>query len=80
MVIKRPTLLQLAVYELVRPLYIVLIFSVIFWTTLEPYYYFASALFVIFAIGVVINLQQLKALNDKVFTMAYHEITVDILR
>ena len=80
MLIDRPTWLQLAVFELVRPLYIVLIFSVVFWTTLEPYYYFASALFTIFAIGVVVNLRHLKALNDKVFAMAYHSIDLDVLR
>jgi hypothetical protein len=59
MVIKKPTLWELIVIELVRPLYIFLVFSVLFWIFADAYYYFAGALFFVFLIGVIINLVQM---------------------
>lgn len=80
MVIRKPTILELTVKEVIQPLYIFLIFSVVFWFVAEAYYYFASTLFVVFVIGVVINLYQMVLLFDKIFKMAYYEITVYALR
>lgn len=80
MVIKKPTLWELVVIELVRPLYIFLVFSVLFWIFADAYYYFAGALFLVFLIGVIINLVQMVELNNKIFAMAYYEIQVNTLR
>lgn len=51
-----------------------------FWTFAEQYYYFATTLFVVFGIGVIINLVQMVELNNKIFAMAYYEINVNVLR
>ena len=66
--------------EIIQPLYIFLIFSVVFWYVAEAYYYFATTLLVVFIIGVIINLNQIVELFDKIFKMAYYEITVHALR
>jgi len=66
--------------ELIRPLYIFLIFSVLFWTFAEGYYYFAATLFVVFLIGVIINLVQMVELSNKIFSMAFYEIQLNTLR
>jgi len=80
MVIRKPTILELTIKEVIQPLYIFLIFSVLFWYIAEAYYYFATTLLVVFIIGVVINLYQMVLLFDKIFKMAYYEITVNALR
>lgn len=72
MVIRKPTLLELILFEVIKPLYIFLIFSVLFWFFAEAYYYFATTLMVVFLIGVVINLFQMVELNNKIFAMAYY--------
>jgi magnesium-transporting ATPase (P-type) len=64
----------------IKPLYIFLLFSVAFWAFAEEYYYFATTLFVVFVVGVVINLCQMVELNNKIFAMAYYEINVNVLR
>jgi hypothetical protein len=56
----------------VKPLYIFLIFSVLFWLFAEQYYYFAATLFTVFVIGVVINLHQMVQLSNKIFNMAFY--------
>lgn len=80
MVIKKPTILELFLFEVVKPLYIFLIFSVFFWFFAEQYYLFASALFVVFLVGVVINLYQMVQLSNKIFAMAYYEVPLHVLR
>ena len=65
---------------MIKPLYIFLIFSVLFWYIAEGYIYFATTLLVVFLIGVVINLYQMVQLNNKIFAMAYYEIEVNVLR
>lgn len=80
MVIRKPTLIELIIFEVIKPLYIFLIFSVLFWFFAEAYYYFATTLMVVFLIGVIINLVQMVELNNKIFAMAYYEIEVNVLR
>ena len=80
MVIKKPTILELLVFEVIKPLYIFLLFSVLFWYFGESYIYFATTLLVIFLIGVVINLYQMVKLNDKIFAMAFYEVPISVLR
>jgi len=80
MIIRKPTILELLVKEIIQPLYIFLIFSVLFWYLAESYNYFATTLLVVFLIGVVINLYQMVQLFDKIFKMAYYEITLNVLR
>ena len=50
MVIRKPTLIELILFEVIKPLYIFLIFSVLFWFFAEGYYYFATTLMVVFLI------------------------------
>ena len=80
MVIRKPTLIELILFEVIKPLYIFLIFSVLFWFFAEGYYYFATTLMVVFLIGVIINLVQMVEINNKIFAMAYYEIEVNSLR
>ncbi len=72
MIIKKPTIIELLVYEVIKPLYIFLIFSVLFWYIAENYLYFATALLIVFLIGVIINLHQMVQLNNKIFSMAFY--------
>jgi magnesium-transporting ATPase (P-type) len=53
---------------------------VFFWYFAEGYNYFATTLLVVFLIGVIINLYQMVQLFDKIFKMAYYEITLNVLR
>ena len=78
--IRKPTIIELLVYEVIKPLYIFLIISVLFWYFVEAYEYFATTLLVLFLIGVVLNLYQMVQLSNKIFAMAYYEITVRVLR
>lgn len=80
MIIKKPTIVELLVYEVIKPLYIFLIFSVFFWFFAEQYYLFAATLLAVFIVGVFINLYQMVQLNNKIFAMAYYEIPVNVLR
>lgn len=80
MIIRKPTLLELIIFEVIKPLYIFLIFSVGFWAIAEAYYYFAGTLFFVFLIGVIINIYQMVELNNKIFAMAYYEVGVNVLR
>ena len=80
MVIHKPTIIELLIFEVIKPLYIFLIFSVLFWYIGEAYYYLASTLLAIFLIGVVINLYQMVQLNNKIFSMAFYEISINVLR
>jgi hypothetical protein len=72
MVIHRPSIIELIVHELIKPLYILLLFSVYFWIYVESYYLYSVTLFVVFTIGVIINLIQMVKLNNKIFAMAYY--------
>lgn len=72
MIIKKPTIIELLVYEVIKPLYIFLLFSVFFWFFGEQYYLFAATLLVVFIVGVIINLYQMVQLSNKIFAMAYY--------
>lgn len=80
MQIEKPTCVTILVKEILRPLYLFLLFSVSYWTFYQRYYYFAGTLFFISGIGLVINLLQTLSLNDKIFAMAYYEVKVNVLR
>lgn len=59
MVIDRPHCVDLAIVELLRPLYLFLILSVAYWTFVQRYYYFAGTLFFVSLVGLIINLVQM---------------------
>ena len=80
MVIQKPTVMQLLIAEITKPLCLFLIFGLLFWLFGESYYYFASALLVIFIAGLVINLYQMVQLNNKRYEMAYYETPLHVLR
>lgn len=79
MVIDRPNIFVLFVREVFRPLYLFIVFSVSLWTY-EMYYYYAGVIFVTSAISIGINLYQIRQLNDRIFHMAYYDISVNVLR
>lgn len=80
MVIEKPSCIDLTVREILRPLYLFLIFSVSYWTFNQKYFYFAGTLFFVSLFGLAINLYQMIQLNNKIFSMAYYQIPVNVLR
>jgi cation-transporting ATPase 13A2 len=56
-----------------------ILFSVSLWTY-EEYYYYAGVIFVTSAISIIINLYQIRKLNEKIFHMAFYTIPVNVLR
>jgi len=57
-----------------------LLFSITYWTWAEKYFYFAGTLFFVSMVGLIINLYQMLALNNKIFNMGFYEIQVHVLR
>jgi P-type E1-E2 ATPase len=57
-----------------------MIFSVSYWTWDEKYFYFAGVLFSISVTGLAINIYQMIKLNNKIFSMAYYDTLVNVLR
>jgi len=80
MIIPEVSLTSIILGEIFRPLYMFLIFSVSYWFFRQKYYYFAACLFFISAVGLIINITQIRSLNKKIHAMAYHELTLNVLR
>jgi P-type E1-E2 ATPase len=72
--------MELTLREIIRPLYLFLIFSVSYWTWDEKYFYFAGTLFFVSSVGLSINLYQMLSLNTKIFHMAFYEVPINVLR
>ena len=77
--IDRPSLSVLFFREIVQPLYFFIIFSLILWMVQE-YFYYCGAIFITTAVGIVVNLYQTYHNNNKIHSMAYYEIHVDVLK
>ena len=80
MIVLRPSYIDLIFKEILRPLYLFLIFSIAFWIWALKYYYFAAVLFIISTIGLVGSLYQMIKINDRIFSMAYQDTQVNVLR
>lgn len=80
MMVERPTCSDLTINSILRPLYLFLLFSVSYWTWAIKYFYFAGVLFFISFSGLAINIYQMIQLNNKIFSMAYYDIPVNVLR
>jgi cation-transporting P-type ATPase 13A2 len=72
--------MELTIREILRPMYLFLLFSVSYWTFNQKYFYFAGTLFFVSLVGLIINLYQMMALNNKIFNMAFYEVQVNVLR
>ena len=80
MIIPDLSLVTIILGEILRPLYMFLIFSVSYWFFNQKYYYFAACLFFISLVGLVINIVQIKKLNKKIHDMAFHQVTLNVLQ
>ncbi len=72
MIIDMPSVPMLFFQEVMRPLYLFILFSVGLWIY-EKYYYYSGVIFVTAAIGIITNLVQTYQNNKKIFEMAYNE-------
>lgn len=79
MEIERPSLPVLLFREVVRPLYFFIIFTLCVWA-FEAYYYYCLVILVTSILGIVINLYQTYNMNNKIYSMAYYETEVNVLR
>lgn len=80
MVIHKPNCLELFLREILRPLYLFVLFSVFYWYFQQGYIYYAITIFFVSISGLLLNLYQMVQLNNKIFSMAYYEIPVNALR
>jgi cation-transporting ATPase 13A3/4/5 len=71
MVIHQSSPLELLVRELLRPLYLFLLFSVGLWFY-EKYFYYAGIILFTSSVAIIVNLIQMVHLNAKIFNMAYY--------
>ena len=69
----------LFVKQIMRPLYLFIVFSTTLWFY-QLYIYYAAIIVFTAAIGIVVNLIQTYKLNKKIHNMAYYETDVNVLR
>lgn len=69
----------LFVKEIMRPLYLFIVFSTTLWFY-ELYYYYSAIIVLTASIGIGVNLVQTYRLNKKIYHMAYYETEVNVLR
>lgn len=79
MIIDMPSIPMLFFQEVMRPLYMFIIFSCSLWIY-EMYYYYSGVIFVTAAIGIITNLVQTYQNNKKIYEMAYNEEIISTLR
>ena len=80
MVLERPKYIDLLLMEILKPLYIFLLFSVFFWIFISRYYLFAGFVFFTSLLGLATNLYQMVKLNNKIFSLVHYETQVNVLR
>jgi magnesium-transporting ATPase (P-type) len=73
--IRQPSALELLVRELLRSLYLLLLFGVGPWLY-EKYYYYAGIILFTSSVAIIVNLVQMVQLNTKIFHMDYYEVKV----
>lgn len=79
MIIDMPSVPMLFFQEVMRPLYLFILFSCGLWIY-EMYYYYSGVIFLTAAIGIITNLIQTYQNNKKIFEMAYNEEMIETLR
>ena len=79
MQIDTPSIPKLFLQEIMRPLYLFIIFSVVLWYNQE-YAYYASVIAGTSVVGILASLVQTYQNNKRVYEMAYHEENVNVLR
>jgi cation-transporting ATPase 13A3/4/5 len=79
MIIETPSVPMIFFQEVMRPLYLFIIFSVCLWLS-QMYYYYSGVIFITAAVGVITNLVQTYQNNKKIFEMAYNEEMIHTLR
>jgi cation-transporting ATPase 13A3/4/5 len=72
MIITMPSIPMLFFQEVMRPLYLFIIFSCVLWMY-EAYYYYSGVIIVTGLVGVITNLYQTYQNNKRIYEMAYHE-------
>ena len=71
MILPRKSLLRLFSEEVMRPLYLFIIFSATLWFY-EQYIYYSAVIVFTSGIGIIVNLYQTYKLNNKIYEMAYY--------
>jgi hypothetical protein len=79
MVIAMPSIPMLFFQEIMRPLYLFIIFSCVLWF-IEKYYYYPCIIIVTGLVGILTNLYQTYQNNKRIYEMAYHEETINAMR
>ena len=79
MVVEQPTIPVLLAREIVQPLYLFIIMSIIVWF-FDNYKFYGTVIFFTLVIGVTINLYETYETNKKIHEMAYYEAEVNVLR
>jgi magnesium-transporting ATPase (P-type) len=79
MIIDMPSIPRLFFQEVMRPLYLFIIFSCALWMY-EAYYYYSSVIIVTGLVGIITNLYQTYQNKKRINEMAYHEETINSLR
>ena len=69
MEIDRPSIPTLLLTEVLKPLYVFVLLGLIFWIP-GHYYYYASMLFVVGVVGIVVSLYQANEMNKKICELA----------
>ena len=79
MLTEQPTVPVLFAREVVQPLYLFILFSLIAWG-IDDYLIYCAVIFATTLIGIVINLYETYQTNKKIHEMAYYETDVNVLR
>lgn len=79
MVINKPTICDIFINELFRPLYLFIIFNLGLQLEIQ-YYLFCIILTISFVGGIAITINEVIKVNDKIFEMAFYEVELNVLR
>lgn len=79
MIINMPSIPMLFFVQVMRPLFLFILFSFALWVY-EEYYYFAGIILFIAILGIIINLYQTYQNNKRVYSMAYSQEKINVLR
>ena len=80
MMIQKPKKKDLLLKEILKPLYIFLFISVLFWVFISRYHYFAGFVFCASLLGLFTNLYQMVKLNNRIFSLVQYETQINALR